>query len=308
MKSPKISIVLPSYNGEKYIAESIQSVIDQSFKDWELIIVNDCSKDKTLEIARSFAEKDSRIIVISNEINQKLPGSLNVGFGIAKGKYLTWTSDDNKYKENALEIMNNYLDSHQDVDMVSMNMDIIDENGNFLCEFLETYTYERNMEYLMHGCNVGAAFMYRKEIAEKIGKYDTDTFCAEDYDYWCRIALEGKIDYTNDNIYMYRIQSGSLTATKQDIVQEKTLRIKKKYADRFFSKYNYNEKDKAIIWYNASKTNRPIKYNKYYRYIKLKCFLIKVASFFIFWNKKLRKNLRKNGINLYAYTYSFSRR
>ena len=308
MKNPKISIVLPSYNGEKYIAESIQSVIDQSFNDWELIIVNDCSKDKTLEIANSFAKRDSRIRVISNKVNQKLPGSLNIGFENAKGEYLTWTSDDNMYKENALKKMNDYLDANPNTDMVSMNMDIIDENGYLVEVFSDTFVYKRTVEYLMHGCNVGAAFMYRRTIAEKVGNYDTDTFCAEDYDYWCRIALKGRLDYTNDNIYMYRVQRESLTATKQDLVQEKTLKIKQKYAKQFFDKYSYTEKDKAIIWYRASKKDRPVKYNKYYQLIRLKLFLIRLISLFIFWDKKDRKDFRKNKTNSCVYLYSFSRR
>ncbi len=308
MKDPKVSVILPSYNGEKYIKESIQSVIDQSFQDWELIIVNDCSQDKTLEIANSFAEKDGRIIVISNESNRRLPSSLNIGFARARGTYLTWTSDDNIYKNNALEKMCNYLDANPDTDMVAMDMDIIDENGNLVDVFSKYFTFKRTVEYLMHGCNVGAAFMYRRTIADKVGEYDTSTFCAEDYDYWCRIALKGKLDFTNDNIYMYRVQSASLTATKPALVQEKTLRVKQKYAQDFFDKYCYTEKDKALIWYNASKKNRPAEYNRYYGIIRLKSFLVKVASFFIFWDKKLRKNIRKNGMRLYVYTYSFLRK
>ena len=71
MKKPKISVILPSYNGERYIAQSIQSVIDQTEKDWELIIVNDCSTDSTLEIASEFAKKDKRIKIISNKKNSK---------------------------------------------------------------------------------------------------------------------------------------------------------------------------------------------------------------------------------------------
>ena len=86
---PKISVILPTYNGERWLAESIKSVIDQTEHNWELIIVNDCSKDNTLKIAQSFAERDKRIFVISNEVNKKLPATLNIGFSYAKGKYLT---------------------------------------------------------------------------------------------------------------------------------------------------------------------------------------------------------------------------
>ena len=102
---PKVSIVLPTYNGEKFIRESIDSILYQTFTDWELIIVNDCSTDGTPNIVNRYAASDSRIRVIHNKENQKLPESLNIGFREARGEYLTWTSDDNMYLPSALEKM-----------------------------------------------------------------------------------------------------------------------------------------------------------------------------------------------------------
>ena len=102
---PKVSIVLPCYNGEKYLRESINSIIKQTYQDWELIIVDDCSVDRSLEIAYEYMKNDSRIKVIHNESNCKLPCSLNIGFANATGELLSWTSDDNIYYPEALEIM-----------------------------------------------------------------------------------------------------------------------------------------------------------------------------------------------------------
>lgn len=123
---------MPTYNGEKYIKESIESVLCQSFEDFEFIIVNDCSSDGTLSIIEDYAKKDARIKVISNPENIKLPESLNVGFSAARGEYLTWTSDDNKFKNNAFAVMNEYLDAHENISLVSCAMDYIDENGKFI--------------------------------------------------------------------------------------------------------------------------------------------------------------------------------
>ena len=99
----RVSVVMPVYNGEKYLKQSIESVIQQSYKDWELIIVNDCSTDRSRDIMQSYVEVDSRIRIVDNSNNLKLPMSLNAGFREARGEYLTWTSDDNLYKVNALE-------------------------------------------------------------------------------------------------------------------------------------------------------------------------------------------------------------
>ena len=126
-----VSIVLPTYNGEKYLADSIESVISQTYKNWELIIINDCSTDKTLEIAQSYAAKDNRIKVYSNDENLKVPKSLNRGFSLANGKYFTWTSDDNMYKPKAIEYMVNYLVNNNDTDMASCVMSLVSNNGQF---------------------------------------------------------------------------------------------------------------------------------------------------------------------------------
>lgn len=286
VKKVKISVILPSYNGERYIAQSIQSVIDQTEQDWELIIVNDCSTDNTLKICENFAKQDSRIKIISNKTNKKLPASLNVGFDAANGKYLTWTSDDNYYKPDALEKMSNYLDNHQDVDLVSMGFDVIDENDNFMYYSENSRRYKRCQESLICGNNIGAAFMYRKTIADKIGDYDTNTFCAEDYDYWCRIALAGKIGYSPDNIYVYRLQSNSLTATKQTQIQEKTIYIQRKYAKDFFNKFNFSESDKIKFYINVLHET-PDK-----RKINMNRFLAKYVISLVFWSSKLRHKIK----------------
>ena len=108
MKHPdKISIVLPAYNGSKYIRESIVSCLNQTHKNIELIVVDDCSLDETPDIVKSFG--DARITLIQQERNQGLPHALNTGFAHARGDYLTWTSDDNYFAETALEKMASFL-------------------------------------------------------------------------------------------------------------------------------------------------------------------------------------------------------
>ena len=100
-----ISIVLPVYNGARFLKDSIDSVIAQTHQNWELLILDDCSTDETPEIAKEYQATDSRIQYYRNEKNLKLPGNLNKGFSLAKGEYLTWTSDDNRFRPNALERM-----------------------------------------------------------------------------------------------------------------------------------------------------------------------------------------------------------
>lgn len=247
-KNNKVSIILPTYNGKKYIRDSIESIINQTYTNWELIIVNDCSTDDTQKIIEEYQQKDKRIIVINNEKNLKLPASLNRGFEEASGEYYTWTSDDNLYKPNALQVMTEYLDANNSIDLVSAVIDFIDENTKIIGN-LNDWFKTRTFEDLYKTNNIMACFMYRRSVAEKVGEYDTTIFTAEDYDYWCRIALNGYIGYINDNLYSYRFHGASLTSTKFDVALEKAEEVKLKYIIPLLNKSKFStiKKIKLVI-------------------------------------------------------------
>lgn len=216
---PRISVVLPTYNGRKYIEEAIESIINQTYGNWELIIVDDCSTDGTLQIARKYAESDERIKVIHNERNKKLPESLNIGFKHAEGEFLTWTSDDNCYLPNALEKMYQYLCENSER-MVCANMDIIDGSGK---KTGKAVPYDADWIY----CNncVGACFMYKKQVLEEIGEYDPEKFLVEDYDYWMRVLKKyGEIAHIDETLYLYRYHAECLTAKKRIEIRKKMLK------------------------------------------------------------------------------------
>ena len=294
--NPRVSVILPTYNGAKFIAESIKSIIAQKFTDWELIIVNYCSTDETLDIVTKFADQDKRIKVISNKENKKLPGALNVGFAAANGEYFTWTSDDNIARANWLETMVNALDSDPGIAMVVADMDYMDENEKFMETASSRYQH-RNAKQLAYICNVGAAFMYRRAIADKVGKYDESTFCAEDYDYWCRIALNGNIKYIPDNIYRYRRHGGSLTATKRNQQIAKTSAINKKYYAQFITRYKMNwwqrQKMMFLLYPHVPKTAC------YWLFKAYNVVVFQIGNVLFFWNSKLRHRFKsKFKVNL----------
>lgn len=238
--SPKVSIVLPTYNGEKYIEESIKSIINQTFHDWELIIVDDCSTDNTPYIVRQYEKQDNRIRVIQNLENKKLPLSLNIGFADAKGEYLTWTSDDNIYIENAIELMNAELDRSKDIYMVYAGMINIDEYGKEI-DRIKLYSEKE----LPINNIIGACFMYRREVYQKVGGYDANLFLVEDYDYWLRILekFDG-IKPIPEYLYLYRKHSGSLTERRKKTIEEQLEKLKRKHIETLLKKY---KADKSVI-------------------------------------------------------------
>ena len=208
-----VSIVLPVYNGEKFLAQSIESVLKQTYQTIEFIIVNDCSTDSTEDIILRYAAKDSRIRYIKNGINSKLPASLNNGFAQAMGEYYTWTSDDNMYHPDAIEKMVAYLEGHPNIALVSYDYNVIDEDG----KYLGTTVVGRGD--LILGNNVGACFLYRASVTEEIGNYRTDLFLVEDYDYWLRVSRRYPIEYCHEVLYEYRRHSNSLTDSRSKEVR-----------------------------------------------------------------------------------------
>lgn len=217
MSEKKVSIVLPVYNGANHISDSIQSIINQTYQNWELIIVNDCSTDNTLQIVNEYADKDDRIKVFSNEKNLKLPKTLNAGFEKATGEYFTWTSDDNMYKPMAIKKLAMELDGDSTLSMVYSNYTNIDAEGNVIGEGML-----QSAEFLVAGNVCGASFMYTAEAAKQIGMYDANLFLAEDYDYWIRMMKYGRIKHIEESLYLYRRHADSLTETKRALINMQT--------------------------------------------------------------------------------------
>lgn len=227
MSAPLVSIVLPCWNGAKLLPRAVKSCVEQTFTDFELIIVNDCSTDDTLDVAEALAKTDPRIRVVSNERNAKLPATLNHGFSLARGKYLTWTSDDNEYLPTALARMVEELEKGAS-DLVYADFNVVTLEGKVV-EEKKLLGPERLFEYNW----VGACFLYRREIYDTLGGYRVDLFCAEDYEYWLRIFAAGrKMTHIPETLYLYAENPQSLTATKRDLILEKTALLKLEYSPK----------------------------------------------------------------------------
>ena len=208
-----ISIVLPVYNGARFLKDSIDSVIAQTHQNWELLILDDCSTDETPEIAKEYQATDSRIQYYRNEKNLKLPGNLNKGFSLAKGEYLTWTSDDNRFRPNALERMLEVLQEKK-VGLVCASYQVIDEND----KELHVIRVRNESKGSVLGSNVvGACFLYTREVYETVGDYDTQLFLVEDWDFWQRVIMRFPFYAIDETLYDYRWHEASLTSTKNKV-------------------------------------------------------------------------------------------
>jgi glycosyltransferase involved in cell wall biosynthesis len=217
-KNNKISIVLPTFNGAKYIKNSIDSCLNQTYINIELIIVDDASKDNTPEIVSGYSDK--RIMYVRNETNLGLANSLNKGFSHATGDYLTWTSDDNSYFKNAIEVMMAELEGKKKIDFVYTDFYIIDENGN-----LKKIVKLKSPKKLTENNYVGPCFLYKRRVYETVGDFNPAVNLAEDYEYWLRVKEKFRMKRIRKHLYYYRLHADSLTGKYSDI--ERMIKLRK---------------------------------------------------------------------------------
>lgn len=239
-----ISIVLPSYNGEKYLKEAIESIINQTIDNWELILVNDGSIDNTGKIMKHYAKSDNRISYINNDNNLNLANSLNIGFNKACGKYYSWISDDNLFKVNALEIMLNNLNLSDNIDIVFANYDLVSENGD-----LTESNINKNIDQkIYYKASISMCFLYNANCHKILKGYNTKYRCGEDYDFFLKAYYYGfKFKVIDDNIYKYRQHNNSMSSKYEEELTYNTEDITIKNMENNISKLSRNQKSKIYL-------------------------------------------------------------
>ena len=234
-----VSVVLPTYNHVKYLKQSIESVLNQSYKNLELIIVNDGSNDVTRDLLKAY-EHNSAITIIHQE-NAGLPNALNRGFAIARGEFLTWTSADNFYEKTAIQTMVDFLDINKEVGVVYGNYFAINQNGKKMVATDSWRSYDRNLvdpavvNLPKHARffkripvnSIGPQFLYRASSAKIVGKY-SDTPGIEDYDFWSRMEIVTKLMRLpkDEALYSYRVHDESMSGQlKKEHQMKKTVEV-----------------------------------------------------------------------------------
>ncbi len=231
---PRVSIVLPVRNGARYLAESVESVLAQTLRDWELIAVDDGSTDATPEILAQYESRDARIRIVRNDPALRLPGALNRGFGEAVGDLLTWTSDDNCYRPAALECMTEALSRRAAVDVVYADYELMDSTGTPI---------ERKrlptIDHLGYSNIVGACFLFRRRVWEALGGYAEDLFLAEDYDFWLRAIPNFQFAHLGADHYRYRVHAAALGASRRDEARLATVEALRRNLSRLPRRMRY---------------------------------------------------------------------
>jgi glycosyltransferase involved in cell wall biosynthesis len=202
---PVVSICMPTYNRAHMVGLAIDAILSQSFPDFELIIVNDGSKDHTKVILADYAARDPRIKVI-NKDNEGIPDTVNRGWKEATGHFVTWTSDDNLYYPQTLERLVGYLQSHPETMLVYTDCRYIDGDGNPM------YNMQcKGPDVLQYECPIMGCLLFRRSVFEHTDMFRKRWRRVHDYDFYRRIWKTFRVDHLPECLYDYRLHAASMT-------------------------------------------------------------------------------------------------
>lgn len=214
MNNYLISVIIPTFNAEKTIDRALQSVLKQSYKNFEIICVDDCSSDCTVQIIKHVQKTDDRIVLFENAVNMKSAYSRNKAIQKAKGEFIMQLDADDVCFENRMVKQLEYLHNHPDIDFVGSNSFVFNKKGIYAK--IKTVSFPTNKDFLRTSPYVNSSVMFRKKALLAIGGYriSSETKRCQDYDLYMRLYINGSfgfnlqdflISYYRDNNYFKKI-------------------------------------------------------------------------------------------------------
>ncbi len=219
--TPKVSVLMPVYNAERYLAEAVESVLAQTFTDFELIALDDGSTDTSLSLLNRYAAQDDRVYVVSQP-NRGVAHTRNDLLRLARGEYVAVLDADDVAMPARLDRQIAYLDAQPEVVCVGSCHQVIDDCSRLLTELQlpeDNDTIQR-LALAGHGSICNSASMIRRKALIAVGGYDPSVAPAEDLDVWLKLGEVGLLANLSDVLIKYRLHSNSLSEKKQALQRE----------------------------------------------------------------------------------------
>lgn len=237
----KISVIMSVHNGARYLREAIESILSQTYTDFEFLIIDDCSNDNSPAILKEYSDKDSRIVLITNEFNLGLTKNLNKALRVAKGEYIARFDCDDVSLPNRFKEQVSYLDTHPKCGVISLWADVIDNKGTYVRTIkYPTTDKELRTALIRYNPFFHPGLMVRKEVFSAVGFYDESWRFAQDYELYFRIAKKYELGNVPQVLLKYRETGGSITGSKNKKQIALVLKAKKKaIREGQYSVFNY---------------------------------------------------------------------
>ena len=233
---PKLSVIMSVYNGEKYLSEAIDSVLDQTLTDFEFIIIDDGSRDKTVEIINKYKEKDNRIILIKNKNNLGVSKSSNKGIKNSKGEYIARMDADDISLSNRFEKQIKFLEENKEVDLVYSDIEVI---GTGKLKYRTNIDFiELKRIFWHHNPIIHSTILFRKKNIDNI-KYNSKFTCTLDYEFFAQLLNKKYIFvYLPDKLVKFRLNNESLSKKKNVLQRYYSLQVRKiLFKNKLYPKY-----------------------------------------------------------------------
>ncbi len=226
---PIVSVIIPAYNAEEFLEDSILSIVNQTFEEIEIILIDDCSSDKTWKLIQQHAEKDSRIKGYQNKHNLGIAGNRNKGVSLASGKYLVWQDADDISFPWRIEKQLNFMESNPEVGIVGGFLELF--NNETTIGERQYPTEDRDLRRCIFRYSPIAqpAAMVRKAAIDKVGTYSLKYPPAEDLDMTFRIGEHYKLANIGEVLIRYRESDGNATFSNLRKMELSTLEIRKTF-------------------------------------------------------------------------------
>lgn len=211
---PKVSVIIPTYNRGKFIGAAIQSVLNQTFQDFEVVVVDDGSTDQTGDVVKAFASGKVKYVY---QPNRGRSNARNHALGLAKGRYIAFLDSDDLYLPDKLALQVDYMDSHPEIGMIYTSAYCIDENGARMKDEYEAtvsgWVYEHIAFFVPVTITLPTA-MVRKEVFDKVGGFDEAMERFEDTDMWRRISKHYQINALHERTCLLRTHTDNILAAQ----------------------------------------------------------------------------------------------
>jgi len=215
-----ISVLLPVYNAESFLERTLDSLFYQTYKNFEIIAINDGSTDGSLEILHRYAAKDSRLVVVDQE-NCGLVKTLNKAAQLAKGEFLARMDSDDISLPRRFELQMNAFQNHTNTVLVAGGFDVMDEDDDILYhDPVPTQKEELRRALFVRNPIAHGSVMFKKQAFIKAGGYSEECGPTEDYELWSRLIEFGDFTAVAPTIFRWRINSGGITQTKAKLMSE----------------------------------------------------------------------------------------
>ena len=227
-KNPKVSVILPAYNAEEYLHYAVDSILDQTYKNFELLLINDGSKDNTKKIIDEYAQKDNRVVPVHQE-NMGLVATLNKGISLAKGQYIARMDADDISLPRRFETQVDLLEKNSKAVLCASSFDAINEYNEFV-KLNTAPGFDEDLKRSMRLYNPIAhgSVMFAKQAVVDAGGYSDQVGPAEDYELWIRLSKLGQFVYSERSLFRWRMNPEGITHSKNDVMQESTKKLARK--------------------------------------------------------------------------------